>query len=81
MPIYCKLKVNVRDFRHFADMCGEKLSLVSIGCQVEGLACADPGARTPIGASGICIFFSHSESEMPKTDNILLFLLRLRDFY
>ena len=26
--------------------------LVSMGGQAEGLACADPGARTPIGASG-----------------------------
>ena len=27
--------------------------LVLMGGQTEGLACADPGARTPIGASGI----------------------------
>jgi hypothetical protein len=25
---------------------------VSMGGRAEGLACADPGARTPIGASG-----------------------------
>ena len=25
---------------------------VSLGGRAEGLACADPGARTPIGASG-----------------------------
>ena len=31
-----------------ADMCAGKFPLVSMG----GLACADPGARTPIGASG-----------------------------
>ena len=35
-----------------ADMCGRKFQLVSIGGHAEGLACADPGARTPIGASG-----------------------------
>jgi hypothetical protein len=35
-----------------ADMCTRKFLLVSMGGQVEGLACADPGARTPIGASG-----------------------------
>ena len=35
-----------------ADMCAGKFPLVSMGGQAEGLACADPGARTPIGASG-----------------------------
>ena len=35
-----------------ADMCAGQFPLVSMGGQVEGLACADPGARTPIGASG-----------------------------
>ena len=36
-----------------ADTCAEKFPLVSMGGRAEGLACADPGARTPIGASGI----------------------------
>ena len=36
----------------FADTCAEKIPLVSMGARAEGLACADPGARTPIGASG-----------------------------
>ena len=35
-----------------ADMCGGKFPLVSMGGRAEGLACADTGARTPIGASG-----------------------------
>ena len=35
-----------------ADMCAGKFPLVSMGGQAEGLACADPEARTPIGASG-----------------------------
>jgi hypothetical protein len=35
-----------------ADMCGRKCPLVLTGGRAEGLACADPGARTPIGASG-----------------------------
>jgi hypothetical protein len=35
-----------------ADMCAGKFLLVSMGGRTEGLACADPGARTPIGASG-----------------------------
>ena len=34
-----------------ADMCAGKFPLVSLGGRAEGLACADPGARTPIGAS------------------------------
>ena len=33
-------------------MCAEKFPLVSMGGRAEGLACADPGARTPIAASG-----------------------------
>ena len=35
-----------------ADTCGGKFPLVSMGCRAEGLACGDPEARTPIGASG-----------------------------
>ena len=34
-----------------AEMCAGKFPLVSMGGRAEGLACADPGARTPIGAS------------------------------
>ena len=33
-------------------MCAGKFPLVSMGGRAEGLACADPGVRTPIGASG-----------------------------
>ena len=36
-----------------ADMCTGKIPLVLMGGRAEGLARADPGARTPIGASGI----------------------------
>ena len=36
-----------------ADKWAEKFPLMSIGGRAEGLACADPGARTPIGVSGI----------------------------
>ena len=35
-----------------ADTCAEIFSLMSMGGRAEGLACADPGARTPIGVSG-----------------------------
>ena len=30
-----------------------KFPLVSMGGRAEGLACADPGSKAPIGASGI----------------------------
>ena len=33
------------------DMCAEKFLIVSMGGRVEGLACADPVARTPIFCS------------------------------
>ena len=36
-----------------ADTCAGKFTLVSMGGRAEGLACSDPGARTPIGASAI----------------------------
>ena len=35
-----------------ADMCAKTFPLYVDGGRAEGLACADPGARTPIGASG-----------------------------
>ena len=35
-----------------AVMFARKFPLVLIGGRAEGLACANPGARTPIGASG-----------------------------
>jgi hypothetical protein len=40
-----------------ADMCAGKFPLVLMGGRAEGLACADPGARTPISASGILGIF------------------------
>jgi hypothetical protein len=35
-----------------ADMCTEKLPLMLIGGRAEGLACAEPEARTHIGVCG-----------------------------
>ena len=35
-----------------ADKRGVKFPLKSMGGRAEGLACADPGVRTPIGVSG-----------------------------
>ncbi len=40
-----------------ADTCTKKFLLVLMGGQAEGLACADPRARTPIGASGNIVSF------------------------
>ena len=38
-----------------ADTCAGKFPLVSMGGRAGGQACADPGARTPIGVSGIFV--------------------------
>ena len=35
-----------------ADTCAVRFPLVSMRGRAEGLACADPEARTPLGASG-----------------------------
>ena len=35
-----------------ADTFAKKFLLVSVGGRAKGLACVEPGARTPIGASG-----------------------------
>ena len=45
----------------YADMCGGKFSLVSMGGRAEGLACADSVARTPIGASGNFLLVNNSD--------------------
>ena len=44
-----------------ADTCAGKFPLVSMGGRAEGLACADPGARTPIGGSGNFSFVFHGK--------------------
>jgi hypothetical protein len=36
----------------FANMCADNFSLMSMGGRAEGLACTDPGVRTPISVSG-----------------------------
>ena len=35
-----------------AETCAGKFPLMSLGGRAEGLACIDPGARTPIAVSG-----------------------------
>ena len=39
-----------------ADTCAGKFPLVSMGGRVEGLACADPEARTPIVNENSSVF-------------------------
>ena len=47
-----------------ADTCAGKFSLMSMGGRAEGLACADPGARTPIGTSGNFGHYNQSKVEI-----------------
>jgi hypothetical protein len=51
-----------------ADTCSEKFPLMSIGGRADGLACADPGARTPSAWAEINLFIlpppqTHTHSE------------------
>ena len=60
--------------RDSADTCTGKFQLTSMGGREEGLACADQGARTPIGASEnlLCILILTQLDEMRKTTLIFL---------
>ena len=45
-----------------ADTCAGKFPLTLMEGRAEGLACADPGARTPIGVSEFfCINFAYGQ--------------------
>ena len=55
-----------------ADMCVGKFLLVSMGVRVEGLACADPGARTPIGASGIIFILTQLQQASQLSPSLSL---------
>ena len=46
-------------------MCAEKFLLVSMGGRAEGLACADPGARTLIGVSELSSLISLPPGRSP----------------
>ena len=48
----------------FADMCAIKSPLMSMGGRAEGLACTDPGVRTPIGMSGNFYIVTPSPSHL-----------------
>ena len=52
-----------------ADMCGGKFLLMSMG----GLACADPGAMTPIGVNGNLIMCLLMCIVNPKTKIMMCF--------
>jgi hypothetical protein len=52
-----------------ADTCAGKFRLVSMGGRAEGVACTDPGARTPIGVSANIFYFFQ---DTPKNDDINL---------
>ena len=41
------------------DKCAGKISASVDGGRAEGLECADPGARTPIGVSGNSLYFNN----------------------
>ena len=66
-----------------ADMCAGKFPLVSMGGRADGLACADPGARTPIGASGNYQYSIHLHTFLPdhlSWENIESFSLLISFF-
>ena len=48
-----------------ADTCPGKFPLMSMGDRAGGLACADPGARTPIGVRGNFVSFTPSSGTCP----------------
>ena len=50
-----------------ADMCAGKFLILSMGGQAEGLACADHGARTLIGASEFFYIYFLQFLFIPKT--------------
>ena len=53
-----------------ADMCAGKFPLVSMGGRAEGLTCADPGVRTPIGVSGNLTMLSRLSMRLsPSSSN------------
>ena len=56
----------------YADTYAGKFTLVSMGGRAEGLACADPVARTPIDASGNYI---HTHDTCPMQHSLFLPLL------
>ena len=60
-----------------AHTCPGKFPLTLMGCRAEGLACADPGARTPIGMSGnfsVAVVTEHIDSSKNSNEPALCVL-------
>ena len=61
------------------DTCAKKIPLMLMGGKAEGLACTDPGARTPVSVSGyLCLYRTVHRSHEKKCGcilNINVFLL------
>ena len=57
-----------------ADICAGKCSQVSMGGRANELACADLGARIPIGASGNCSTPTHKALNLPHSRRFLPYL-------
>ena len=57
----------------FADMCANKILLMTMGARAEGLACTDTGVRTPIGL--IENFSMTTTLHQENADRILLLIL------
>ena len=64
-----------------ADTWAGKFPLMLMGGRVEGLACADPGARTPIGVSGNYlsspVVTLRADQELRETLNQVQFAVKL----
>ena len=63
----------------FAETCADKFPLMSMGSQAEGLACADPGVRNPIGVSNF--FYLMSKKNKQGCSNKLWHITWHRKWY
>ena len=63
-----------------ADTYAGKIPLLPKGVQAEGPVCADMGARTPIGASGIFHFFHFPPFPFPKKFYTMVFMMSRYNF-
>ena len=59
----------------FSDMCAGTFWFMSMGGRAEGLACADLGARTPIGVMEISFRnFTFNEQHRPRQTSVYCFV-------
>ena len=59
-------------------MCQKISDSVDGGGRAEGLACADPGARTPIGASGNFISIFNPKAKLKHKPDVFGIIIRLK---